>query len=427
MNKPKIYVIGGGTMFHVRPHLSLCAPAYGTTAKEIHKLISLKNHKLNFKYNTELVLTKMATSERSSLETNEDLSKFLDNLTKQDDTKIIFMSAALCDYDGYINAAPTKDVCKNVFYERFTKSGKHQPRLKTSDGGQILLLEPAEKLIKNIRKIRKDIFLVGFKTTAGATEEEQYEAGLNLLKKSSCNLVLANDIHTRVNMIVTPEMAKYSVTTDRERVLHELVYMALERSQGTFTRTVVESGKNVPWNSPEIPDNFRTVINHCIKAGAYKAFNGVTVGHFAVKIDDKTFLSSRRKTDFNDIENVGMVKVHVHGNQLIAEGSKPSAGARSQYMIFEKNSYVDCIFHAHIPLKPDHNANGIIARPQKQFECGSHECGLNTSTGMTGFPFGIQAVMLDKHGPNIAFNSKTDPKVVIRFIEDNFDLSKRTE
>ena len=32
MAKKKIYVLGGGTIFHVRPHLALCAAAYGKTA-----------------------------------------------------------------------------------------------------------------------------------------------------------------------------------------------------------------------------------------------------------------------------------------------------------------------------------------------------------------------------------------------------------
>jgi hypothetical protein len=40
----------------------------------------------------------------------------------------------------------------------------------------------------------------------------------------------------------------------------------------------------------------------------------------------------------------------------------------------------------------------------------------------------IKVVYLDNHGPNIVFNSNTvNPKDVISFIDNNFDLSKSTD
>jgi len=36
-------------------------------------------------------------------------------------------------------------------------------------------------------------------------------------------------------------------------------------------------------------------------------------------------------------------------------------------------------------------------------------------------------VMLDKHGPNICFSSKADPKKIVEFIKNNFDLTKRAK
>jgi hypothetical protein len=34
--------------------------------------------------------------------------------------------------------------------------------------------------------------------------------------------------------------------------------------------------------------------------------------------------------------------------------------------------------------------------------------------------------MLDRHGPNIVFSRDVDPEVVIRFIDDTFDLTAST-
>jgi hypothetical protein len=39
---------------------------------------------------------------------------------------------------------------------------------------------------------------------------------------------------------------------------------------------------------------------------------------------------------------------------------------------------------------------------------------------------GIKVVYLDKHGPNIVFSHKIDPKQVISMIDLYFDLSKHT-
>src|SRR5512135_1796901 len=171
-----IEIIGGGTVFHVRNHLALCAPAYGTTARVLYKLCGT-NDAARYDYKVHLHLTKMADSgneyyEPSTLETNEDISKLVDELVAKPETKIIFFNPALVDYEGAITTSGP------VGYEWsddiLTKSGKYEERLKTSKGEQSMLLWPSEKILKKIRKERKDIFLVAFKTTCGATEDEQF-------------------------------------------------------------------------------------------------------------------------------------------------------------------------------------------------------------------------------------------------------------
>ena len=77
-----IHIIGGGTVYHVRNHLALSAPAYGTTARNLHKLC--QNNTLD----VVLHLTKMAGGKH--LETNDDISSLLENLLASPSTKIIF-------------------------------------------------------------------------------------------------------------------------------------------------------------------------------------------------------------------------------------------------------------------------------------------------------------------------------------------------
>lgn len=417
-----IHIIGGGTFSHVRNHLALAAPAFGSTARWLHKRFTehveaSKRYPhapqaLRGDWESSLILTKMADS-KSNLVTNEDVERVLDGLVTTATTRVIILNAALCDYEGHVD---------------LTASGSHAPRLKTAEGDQILNLTPAKKLIGKLRKERKDIFVVGFKTTTGATPDEQYRIALDMLKANSLNLVLANDTVTRHNMIVAPEETRYFESFDREEVLEGLVQMVVARAQNTFTRSTVVDGEPVAWDSELVPENLRSVVNHCIDQGAYKTFRDVTAGHFAVKLNEGTILTSKRKHDFNKLREIGLVKVEYAGDdRVVAYGAKPSVGGQSQRIIFREHPELDCIVHFHCPLKENH-PDAVPVAPQWQNECGSHQCGTNTSRNLraVGERPDLKVVMLDGHGPNVVFSRHTPANDVIDFIERNFDLKAKT-
>jgi len=414
----KAIVLGGGTVFHVRNHLALCAPAFGTVAG---KLAVLLYDKLDDKMDVELHLTKMADphneigDQKNDISTNADVQRVVNEWKADPDVKIVVFSAAMCDFEGHIVG--------NSYLR--TESGKYQERLKTSKGSISMLLDPADKVISTVRQTRKDIFLVGFKTTCGLIEDEQYIAGLNMLKASSCNLVLANDTATRVNMIITPEEARYCVTQDRDKVLEELTDMIVMRSQLTFTQSTVVKGDLVPWSDERIPMVLRSIVEWSVEKGAYKEFRGATVGHFACKLSDTEFLTSIRKTNFNDIAQNGMVRIVTDGpDTVLAYGAKPSVGGQSQRIVFQDHPEYDCILHFHCPLL-EHHRDEIAIASQKEYECGSHQCGENTSKYL--YKFGnLSCVMLDNHGPNIVFHHSIQLAELQEFITMNFDLTKKT-
>jgi len=423
MDNKKIVIFGGGTVFHVRNHLALrakeiepddlTAVAAGTTAERLAELAKVYLPTMD----VDLRLTKLA-DRQSKIATNADIAASVEECLVDDTTKVIVMSAALCDYEGFVLETD------GFGFVHETPSGKYAERLKTEDGEIMLRLKPASKIINKIRKERKDIFLVGFKTTCGVSEDEQYIAGLNLCKKASCNLVFTNDTKTRTNMIVTPEEARYHVSKNREETERGLMEMIFHRTHLTFTRSTVVAGNPISWDSPEIPETLRTVVNYCIEKNAYKPFNGVTAGHFACKVNDTTFLTSIRKTNFNKLPEVGLVKIVTDGpDTVLAYGAKPSVGGQSQRIVFHDHPGLDSIVHFHVPKKE----NSLVPTvSQREFECGSHECGRNTSNGLKQFGK-VWAVYLDNHGPNIVFNSaETKPEEVIAFIDENFDLDQKT-
>lgn len=271
---------------------------------------------------------------------------------------------------------------------------------------------------------RKDIFVSDVSVTGGFTPQMQFENTLAGIKEASCNLGLAYDVGSQRGMIVGPEESAYDESDDLDSLVNSLVDMAELRSHLTFTRSTVIDGEPVDWNSSLVYPSLREVVDYAIKNDAYKPFMGKTAGHFAAKIGPNEFLTSRRKTDFRDLARDGLVRVVTDGpDNVIAYGSKPSVGGQSQRIVFDEHEGENCIVHFHCPIKPGSNVPVVS---QREFECGSHECGQNTSRGLEVVDDGIKAVYLDNHGPNIVFNDEKDPRHVQQFMSDNFDLSKKT-
>ena len=271
---------------------------------------------------------------------------------------------------------------------------------------------------------RKDIFLVGMTSTRAASGAGQYARGLSLVKQASANLALTYDYETRSSMVVAPEESAYDENDELDITLRGLLEIANLRSQLSFTRSTVVAGEPVSWDSPLVYPSLRQVVNFCIQQGAYKPFLGVTAGHFAAKIGDNEFLTSRRKTDFNDLPGTGLIRVVTDGpDRVVAMGAKPSVGGQSQRIVFADHPETDSIVHFHCPIRPGSNVPTVS---QREYECGSHECGQNTSNGLAVVEDGIEAVYLDNHGPNIVFHHDENPAKVSAFIADNFDLHKKT-
>lgn len=128
MHTKNVVIFGGGTISHVRSHLALCAPAYGSTARRIAELCQEIIPEMGQK----LILTRMADS-NSIIETNEDVAKQVKITVRNLQNKIVFFSCAMCDFNGEIVGEP---------------SGKYSKRLhsKKSDG-KALYLHTADKVV----------------------------------------------------------------------------------------------------------------------------------------------------------------------------------------------------------------------------------------------------------------------------------------
>lgn len=209
-----LHIFGGGTVNHVRNHMALCAPAYGSTAKHLARMC---RETPELRETVALELTRMA-DQAARMETNADVAIRLDELLAQAETRAIVFNVALCDFEGRIGDVP---------------SGKYAERLRTREGGQALQLTPAPKLLSRIKEQRPDVFLVGFKTTADATADEQIALALRQIEETTADLVLANDTVTRQNILVVGGEWAGTVlasSTDRQAVLEKLVRQLKEHA-----------------------------------------------------------------------------------------------------------------------------------------------------------------------------------------------------
>ena len=397
----RILVLGGGTFEPIANHLSLSAPAFGTIAKE-----------LAIRLGGELVLTKMANPE-STLLTSQDVWEYLEEQLKDESLGTIVLSVAFCDFELY-NEIGSSDKAENRL---------HAERYHTSEGIKEIKIIPTEKIVDKLRRLRPDIFLVGFKTTTKKTEDEQFISGLKMMKRSKCNLVLANDVITRNNIIITPEESFYK-TSSREDAIEQLCEMIRTRQVGTYTRSRLFEGSNIPIT--DLPSTFTEVLGMVIKAGGFiiNNGNGFTPGHFGYRSGSHSFISSQRKVNHNDVFEVGLSLVEIGDDDTftVFGTKKASVGAKSQWLMYQENPDYDCIIHVHCPIK---EGSQVLVVPQKPFQCGSLECGMNTVNNLVDYD-GIKAVYLDKHGPNILFKSTQDPNMVMKFINDNFQLGIKT-
>ena len=204
LNSKKLYILGGGTNTHISNHLALSAPAYGKTARKLAS--KFRDHSEN-KMDVQLILTKMASIgnfRNIAPDTPEDIEVIVDRLVADPDTKVIIFNVAMVDYK------PTSlFTLESNSYDAYNpheitdKFSKYAGRLNTSKLPEVCLeLSVQDKIIQKIRKERKDILLVGFKTTCGATKEEQFNKGLKLCKEASANIVFVNGVDKdRINFI----------------------------------------------------------------------------------------------------------------------------------------------------------------------------------------------------------------------------------
>lgn len=194
MSNKKIYIYGGGTFVHVRPHFSISAVAYGSASSKLNVMLSKMVREFPLDHFEVIhVPTKMANTD-SSIETNDDVLEHVNLTLKDPETVCIVMSCAICDFKA--------ESLSFYQYEDYD-IGKQYPILESSESFG-LQLYPSINIIQHIKKTRPDVKLVSFKTTSGEYIECLSKKTLQNMKDTGSDIVFGNDIKNKFNAICTP-------------------------------------------------------------------------------------------------------------------------------------------------------------------------------------------------------------------------------
>lgn len=74
---------------------------------------------------------------------------------------------------------------------------KSKSKIKSTNKNLIIKLQKAPKIIDHIKKIQKDVFLVGFKAEADISKDSLIDAARKKLKESGADMIIANDVGTK--------------------------------------------------------------------------------------------------------------------------------------------------------------------------------------------------------------------------------------
>lgn len=192
----RVHIFGGGTFSHVRTHLSLCAPAFGDTAEQIYGYFNSPLLPYGSDTAPILHLTKMA-DRRSEMITNDDVNERIRYIFEYQNPKAIIFNVAMCDYDGQIGDVP---------------SGRLAQRLSSREESPIIQLTPADKVLSKIKE-HGPVLLVGFKTTAGSIIQEQVNMSVRQIVETGADIVIANDVVTRENILTYKNSLRIGVTS----------------------------------------------------------------------------------------------------------------------------------------------------------------------------------------------------------------------
>lgn len=166
------------------------------------------------------------TTQTVTIDGVNDLDQAIKALSQKYTFDCIIHSMAVSDYTvkGLI---PYDELSEAILQSITPVIETKSDKLSSDLSNPVILLEKAPKIIHKLKYLQPQALLVGFKLLVNVTENELYDAAMNLLKKNNCDFVCANDLNNintnKHEALLINAAGQYTKLSTKQEIAYEIV------------------------------------------------------------------------------------------------------------------------------------------------------------------------------------------------------------
>lgn len=367
-NKLNILITSGGTNVPIDEVRVISNSSSGTTGALIAEEALKRGHTVHLlkSKNAKLPFADSLRVDSFTKNINQELKRVKVSLNETQPLMKNFTYQTVNDFDDYQKTMleSVQDTKFDVVILSMAASDfgpeKVSGKISSDNEHLTLQLKKLPKIISEIKKLRSDIFLVGFKfLPADTSPNTLVEEAYNSLLRDRQNLVVANrgvmGSKKLQTYIVTAEKGIISVP-NRDNLAQILLDSLEQRQSHRYYQTLLEKVKSLPIPKKEVQMFLAQIRNLANLAlfPAYKEGDRREFGFLAKRCKNGTLIttrgSSKSQADTGDLCLVTEVDEY---NRIIATKSlekKASLNANLAHLIFAHRPDVNYVLHTHINL-----------------------------------------------------------------------------
>jgi phosphopantothenoylcysteine decarboxylase/phosphopantothenate--cysteine ligase len=228
----KILVTAGGTREFIDPIRFVGNPSSGRMGIELALEAEARGAYVTLIYGVGTV-TPPEHIKTLRVETGKEMLDVITNELKKEKYDIMIHPAAISDY-GPVNT-------------EFSK-------IPSNKGDLEICFKPVPKIVREVRKIDKELYLVGFKAETKVSDEELIERAYKRLRETKMNLIVANDI-SRKDVGFETLTNQVIVIDENKKSFH----LPLQHKRGVATRIMDIVLKYLPIHKNNIKNMQKSV------------------------------------------------------------------------------------------------------------------------------------------------------------------------
>jgi len=271
------------------------------------------------------------------------------------------------DYDIAIFAAAVLDYEPSEYIDEKTRSGKEMN----------ITLKPTKKIIKEVDKLNKRIFKVGFKLEYAKNEADLKKIGFESLMKNKCNLVIANDL-TKIDdkkhkaYLITPEKG-YTPVENKKNLVEKIAEELGRRATATFYMTKIQKPSS---KTEEHYEKFYEIGKELSERNLLPKYGQSSFGNMSIR-EGNSFIITSRKSDKAELKIEDLIEItkidHKEKIKYVNGNKKPSSDLLVHNIIYKALPEINAIIHVHDD-KIVQKANKLgLPVTDSDYPCGSLE------------------------------------------------------